>query len=298
MTLFAIRDDDTSAWTDPNHLESIYREFWDRGIPVSLSVIPESVEPFHLGDPERFYQTTERKPVQDNQRLVDYLRPLIRVGKVDIMLHGFDHVYAVGKSQRSPTRPATREWMDQLRADISGAQLVWRGECAWKDAARLSMEIEKGKAHLESVLDCEVRVFVPPSNQITAGGVRAVREARLNLSGLMGRGFDRPFSVGYARAYLRRWMFRLSRGRAFPHTLDLGTHKELLAHSLTPAIDYDTLKRSLEFCRNINAPFVVAVHYWELNDHPDLRERLIRIRDEALDMGYTPATVAECFEKS
>jgi hypothetical protein len=255
MTLFAIRDDDTSAWTDPNHLESIYREFWDRGIPVSLSVIPESVEPFHLGDPERFYQTTERKPVQDNQRLVDY-------------------------------------------ADISGAQLVWRGECAWKDAARLSMEIEKGKAHLESVLDCEVRVFVPPSNQITAGGVRAVREARLNLSGLMGRGFDRPFSVGYARAYLRRWMFRLSRGRAFPHTLDLGTHKELLAHSLTPAIDYDTLKRSLEFCRNINAPFVVAVHYWELNDHPDLRERLIRIRDEALDMGYTPATVAECFEKS
>lgn len=128
--------------------------------------------------------------------------------------------------------------------------------------------------------------------------MRAVWAARLNLSGIMGRGLDRPLSLGYARAYLRRWLFRLSHGRAFPHALALGTHKELLAYSLTLASNYDTLKRSLEFCRNSNAPFVVAVHYWELNDHPALRERLIRICDEALDMGYTPATVAECFEKS
>ena len=298
MTLFAIRDDDTSAWTEPDHLESIYRAFWDRGIPVSLSVVPESVEPFHLGDPERFYQTTERKPLHKNPGLVDYLRPLVETGKVDVMLHGFDHVYAVGKTPRSPIRPATKEWMNELRADTAGSELVWRGECAWKDAVRLAGEIEKGKAYLERVLNCRVRVFVPPSNQISAGGVRAVRAARLDLSGLMGRGLDRPFSFGYARAYLKRWMFRLSHGRAFPYVLDLGTHKELTAHSLTPASDYKALRRSLECCRSEGAPFVIAVHYWEINNHPDLRERLIRLSDDAVGMGHTPATVADCFGKS
>jgi len=259
MTLFAIRDDDTSAWTEPGHLESVYRELWDHGVPVSLSVIPESVEPFHLGDPERFYQRLEKKPLRENQGLVDCLRPLIRAGKADVMLHGFDHVYAVGRSRRSPYRPATKEWMEELRSDTPGARLDWLGECKWKDAARLSGEIERGKAYLEAVLDCEVRVFVPPSNQISAGGVKAVAANRMNLSGLMGRGFDRPLSASYARAYARRWLFRITHGRPFPRVLDLGTHKELAAHSLTRAADYDSLRRSLEFCHHDGAPFVVAV---------------------------------------
>lgn len=298
MTLFAIRDDDTSAWTKPDNLESIYRKFWDRGIPVSLSVVPQSVEPFHPEDRERYFQATKRRPIHDNQRLVDYLRLLVKANQIDIMLHGFDHVYTAAKSERSPAKPASEEWMNELRAETPGSRLVWRGECAWKDAARLSREIADGKAYLESVLDCEVRVFVPPSNQIGAGGVRGVRGAGMNLSGIMGLGFDRPFSAGYARAYLKRWMFRLSNGRPFPHVLDLGTHKELVAYAMTSAGHYDSLRKTMAFCSRRQAPFVIAVHYWELLRDADLRDRFIRLCEDALEMGYTPATVAACIEAS
>ena len=298
MTLFAIRDDDTSAWTNPEDLESIYRDFWDRGIPVSQSVIPRSAEQFHMGDWERYYQGTKKKPVHENQSLVAYLQPLIRATRVDIMLHGFDHVYIAAESERSPAKPASKEWTNELRAHTPGSQLVWRGECVWKDAARLSREIADGKAYLESLLDCRIRVFVPPSNQIGAGGVRGVRGAGMNLSGTLGRGIDRPLSIGYARAYLKRWMFRLTRGRPFPHVLDLGTHKELVAYAMTSAGHYDRLRKTMAFCSQRQAPFVIAVHYWELLHDVDLRKRFVRLCDDALEMGYTPATVAECFEES
>jgi hypothetical protein len=298
MTLFAIRDDDTSGWTEPEDLESLYRAFWDRGIPVSLSVIPQSVEQFHPGDWQRYHQGTKRRPVHDNERLVAYLHPLIRASQVDIMLHGFDHVYTAARSERSPAKPASREWTNELRAQTPGSQIIWRGEYAWKDAARLSRETAEGKAYLESLLDCRIRVFVPPSNQIGARGIRAVWAAGMNLSGIIGRRFDRPFSAGYVQAYLKRWMFRLSNGRPFPHVLDFGTHKELVAYAMTSAGHYDRLRKTLAFCSERQASFVIAVHYWELLRDADLRERFIRLCHDALEMGYTPATVAECLEKS
>ena len=171
MTLFAIRDDDTSGWTKPEHLEMTYNEIWGRGIPVSLSVIPESVKCFFLGDPDRFYQTGEKRPVHTNQSLVDFLRPLIESRKIDIMLHGFDHVYVVSKTAGDPGKPATEEWMQTLRSGMPGSRLVWRGECAWKDAEKLFAETMTGKSYLDSVLGCDVSVFVPPSNQIGRAGI-------------------------------------------------------------------------------------------------------------------------------
>lgn len=297
MMLFAIRDDDTSGWTEPEHLETTYRELWDRGIPVSLSVIPEAVQCFFPGDPERFYQTTDKKPVHTNQDLVDFLRPLVHAGTVDIMLHGFDHVYRVSKRSGDFGQPATAEWMNALRADVSGARLVWRGECAWKDAETLFSETMTGKSYLESVLGAEVSVFVPPSNQIGRAGVRAVQKVGLNLSGVLGLGFDRPLSGKYLTAYGRRWMFKLARRRTFPYPLQVGSHKELAAYSLTPTTRYDTLVETLRFCRSRRAPFVVAVHYWELRDDTNLRQYLIRLCDQALSIGFEPGTVAACFDR-
>lgn len=295
MTLFAIRDDDTSGWTQPEQLEATYRTIWDRGIPVSLSVIPESVQSFFPGDPERFYQTSDKKPIHTNQALVDYLRPLIHGKTVGIMLHGFDHVYVVSKTASERGKPATEEWMQILRKGAAGADLVWRGECIWKDAERLSAEIVTGKSYLETVFGGEVSVFVPPSNQIGRDAVRALRRAKLNLSGTLGPGLDRPLSPAYLRAYTKRWMFKLARGRTFPRTLDLGGHKELVAYSLTSITRFDELAETLRFCYSHRAPFVVAVHYWELADE-GLRDHLVRLCDLALNTGFEPATVAACFD--
>ena len=37
----ALRDDDTSYFTDHDRLESVYHDVWDR-IPVGLAVIPQA----------------------------------------------------------------------------------------------------------------------------------------------------------------------------------------------------------------------------------------------------------------
>jgi len=42
MSLFAIRDDDTSFFTRPEELEAVYRSLWGQ-IPISLAVVPFTV---------------------------------------------------------------------------------------------------------------------------------------------------------------------------------------------------------------------------------------------------------------
>lgn len=295
MTFFAIRDDDTSAWTDPGDLALVYRGVWDRGIPVSLAVIPQGAKTFHAGDPENFFQEEETRRLEENADLVGFLRLKIGEGLLDIMLHGYDHFYWVGKERHSPERPATRQWLAQLRREKSGGSLDWIGECLWKDSARMNDEILSGRKILESVLDCKVRVFVPPSNQIGRGGIRAVEAAGLDLSGIMGPYFDRPFSLKYLASYFKRWGFRFLKGRPYPHVLDLGMHRELVAYSLTPGTSFESLKDSLAFCCRNQAPFVLSTHYWELKQNPNMRQNLIRLCDEALRLGLEPLTVSESF---
>ena len=41
MRYVILRDDDTNALTPIECLETLYRPFLDRGLPVNLSVIPE-----------------------------------------------------------------------------------------------------------------------------------------------------------------------------------------------------------------------------------------------------------------
>lgn len=294
MTLFAIRDDDTSGWTDAAELDSVYRDVWERGIPVSFAVIPESVRSFHRGDRNRFYQTEETAPIHENVELVDYLKARTGEGQAEIMLHGFNHLYRVSRTSRSPSKPATKPWLDELREQTPGRALAWHGEFKWKDAATLRRETHRGKSYLSSLLGCRVGVFVPPSNQIGSGGIRAVISTGLNLSGVMGRGFDRPLTPRYLLMYSRRWAFRLVHGRPYPYVIDLGTHRELMANALTPQSSHAALFTALEFCRRMESPFVLATHYWDLAT-PALHDTLLRMCDQALRLGYQPALVTECF---
>ena len=47
MSFFAIRDDDTSFFTSPEELDSVYSNYWGK-VPISLAVVPFSV-PEHRG---------------------------------------------------------------------------------------------------------------------------------------------------------------------------------------------------------------------------------------------------------
>ena len=47
---FAIRDDDVSFFTKPIELESLYKNLWEKNIPVSFAVIPIAVKSHYCGD--------------------------------------------------------------------------------------------------------------------------------------------------------------------------------------------------------------------------------------------------------
>lgn len=95
MHYVILRDDDTCALTPVSCLETLYRPFLDRGLPVNLATIPnvgtddrrpngqrEGFLQFHSGS------STPYIPIGQNRPLVDYLlgEPLYHV-----VHHGYDH---------------------------------------------------------------------------------------------------------------------------------------------------------------------------------------------------------------
>jgi hypothetical protein len=268
MISFAIRDDDTSFFTDPEELEVVYGYYWGQ-IPISLAVIPFAV-PFHKERSLRSgWQISKPMPLGENQQLVTYLREKIRRGHVEILLHGFTHEYRY----------------------INGR---WVGEFKWKSYEQMRWETRYGKRYLEELLGCSIRVFVPPSNIISADGVRAIVEAGLDLSGIMGRWGDRPISVQYIRAYLKRWMYRLRYGFPYPWPLEFDGHRELVAYALTPQANENRLMAALEHAIRVGAPFVVATHYWEFSRAPMMHNVLARLIERAKTANVQFTTLSLC----
>lgn len=269
MSLFAIRDDDTSFFTNPEDLESVYKSYWGK-VPISLATIPFS-GPEHR---DRSFSPTcspdSENPLGANKNLVDWLKNKNKNGQIDIMLHGYSHRYR----------------------RINGQ---WVGEYGWKPQEQLAEETRRGKEYLESLLETNIKVFVPPSNTISKYGIQAIRSENLNLSGVMGRGLDRPFTLDYMQAYAKRWAWRLRHGDAYPFPLRYGGHSELRAYTLTPRSDEDGLCRSLRYCASINAPFVLATHYWEFNDFPNMHSSMARLISLAENLDMKFVNLSSCF---
>jgi hypothetical protein len=81
MRYVIVRDDDTNAFTRPDHLESLYRPFRERGLPVNLSVIPNVRSDVTMPDgrPEGFLvgvgsDAPPAVPIAKNGELVQYLQ--------------------------------------------------------------------------------------------------------------------------------------------------------------------------------------------------------------------------------
>lgn len=268
MSRFAIRDDDTSFFTRPEDLDFVYGRYWGT-VPISLAVVPFSV-PVHRGRSHSAVHAPDQQvPLGENVALVDYLKEKIALGQVEIMLHGYSHEYK----------------------QINGK---WVGEFGWKPQSQLMREIVEGKGYLERLLKVRIRVFVPPSNTIGASGIRAIRAAGLNLSGIMGRGGDRPFSADYPTAWLKRWAWRLRRGAPYPYPLRYGGHTELCAHALTPRANRDKLLQALNESVAHHWPYVLTTHYWEFRDDVSMHATLAGLIGCAEKLNMTFASVSQC----
>ena len=95
MRYVVIRDDDTNALTPVECLETLYRPFLDRGLPVNLATIPEvsTRVTFPDGRPEGFLTIGNKSfketiPIGRNQELVRYL---LDNSGFHIVQHGLHH---------------------------------------------------------------------------------------------------------------------------------------------------------------------------------------------------------------
>lgn len=266
---FAIRDDDISYWTKPEEIEAIYKNLWQKGIKVSFSVIPFAVQSFNMGSLNNFYQDDKPMPLHENKELVDYLMEKLKVKQISIMLHGYTHEYRIkyGNKLLLPTK----ENLELIKKNIKKFKRI--GEYSWKTYDKMFKETKIGKEYLEDIFHTKVAVFVPPSNDISADGVKAVVSNGLNISGIIVlRRFNRKFNYYSLRNWVKKAVYKIFNGYEYPFVMDYKTHKELLAYGLVPGVSIDRLIKQYKFCKKQSAPFVLSVHYWELLKHHFLLE--------------------------
>ena len=191
----ALRDDDTSYFTEPGRLEAVYHDVWNR-IPVGLAVVPHaavlSTRPCPKNTGTRAAPFRSRR----TRRWSTSLREHLKAGRVTIAQHGFTH----------EDFPDGHEF--QAAPDIES-------------------RLARGQAYLEGVLDTRIRVFVPPHNALSKRGLAAVSAAGLNLLGsfLSFRPSLRPWDVRTPANWWRVKQYRGQTGRTradrmvFPHVL-------------------------------------------------------------------------------
>lgn len=265
--LFAIRDDDTSYFTQPNQLVEAY-DFIERGC-VSLSIVPYTVpyhkdsHPYGEGFAYREYDICE------NVELVDFLRKAIHEGRFAAMLHGYSHEYK----------------------KVDG---IWEAEMRWKSHEMLVDQLAKGKKHLEETLDSEIRVFVAPGNQIDEKGVDALERNGLNYSDIISKNRDRKLDWWYLRNYIHRSVYKMRYDIPYGGVYTYCGHKELYAY---PLKGKDYLMRVYRLCKQQNLPFALYTHYWELLNKPEKKALLRDIYQMALEDGAELVSMNRCFAK-
>ena len=237
----AIRDDDTSYFTTPEALSRVYGEIWSR-VPVCLAVVPFAVGYTQPGIPPAHWHSGESFALDRNPALVAFLRELIRSRRVTIALHGYTH----------------QDYPDGYE---------------FQAAPDLLRRVERGRAYLESLLECRISVFVPPHNALSKRGLAAVSASGLNILGsfLSFRPSMRPWESRTAVNWwaIERYRRATRRTRAeplvYPHALKYGRHAEFGCHSLVPGTTFDALQRGFDEARRFGGDFCLATHYWEID---------------------------------
>lgn len=281
MSCLIIRDDDLSYWTSPNEIEKIYKPLFDKKIKVSFATIPFAVNMFNAGNFSTFYQDEDSQTAMSkNKEIVEYIKEKIDDGLVEIMLHGYNHLYNFECD--GVIKSATKENLQKTRK--LNKKINFLGEYNYQDYQTLYKKTKMGKEYLEDLFQVKIKNFVPPSNQINNDGVRAVVDNDLNISGLIGKEYNREKTLKGAFTYFDRVMFSvLNKGITYPKVANYGKHKELTGYALTPSTNWDRYEKQLEYCMKHNLPFQLATHYWEIDG--ELKNKFYSFIDKAIENG-------------
>ena len=246
----AIRDDDACYFTQPDELQSVYREIWDRA-PICLATVPFAVGYERVGIPREHWRSGEAFALERNGELVSRLKDWIAAGRVTVALHGYTH-------QDFP------------------------GGFEFEAAPDPERRVREGVQHLQQTLNTRISIFVPPHNALSKRALSAVSAAGLNLLGsfLSFRPSLRPWDARTPANWWRVARFRRQSGRrrrdtfVYPHVLRYQRHAEFGCHSLIPGTTVDELVAGFDEARRAGGDFCLATHYWEVDAR--LKDVLLR----------------------
>ena len=229
---FAIRDDDTSYFTQPKDLEVVYGAIWKR-CPISLAIVPFHACTKSKGIPQKYWSGDKVIPVGDNKPLVAFLKKKIQEGKVSILLHGYSHKnYSTGPEF------------------VAGNNLYEK--------------VKEGKKYLETLFGVEVKSFVPPHNKISEEGRKAVAKAGLNIACHQSY---LPWlrKMNWKNAKEKALFYLVSQQiHYYPFVLQEKGYKELQCVSLVPSKTLKDLQNDFMIAAKEYGHFCLNTHYWEV----------------------------------
>lgn len=292
MFEFVIRDDDPNYFTDPTELESAYAGLPDN-VPVSYAVVPFHGCTRSPAIPEEHWSGDTEYPLADNENLVNYLRDGLVSGDLDVMLHGYNHI----RYENGPEFVAGDE---------------------------LSSRLRRGREYLESLLDTDISVFVPPNNSFSRRGLDAVKDAEM-ATFYYPTPLDRPVTPSAIWATTRDLTFKYrhkstgpvsflrdadrfwrQRDRSVfmpvrPRPYTIRGAPEVTSVSLTVNNDdvhIARIKRQMDLADRYDGVFCLAVHYHAFRNNAFVERfyELIEYARENLNPKFVTAT--ELFNRS
>src|SRR3954462_4023648 len=248
MHTVILRDDDTNALTPVECLETLYRPFLDRGIPVNLAVVPEVNTDVRLPDGRREgflpggrgTHFTPTIPLVENVNLTSYLR---NNAGYHVVQHGCHHDYF---------------------------------EFDNPDRAEVVRRLELGARHLAEAGFPRVTAFVAPHDKLSRVAYEeVVRRYRVLSTGWFEwRRIPRLWWPQYLlKKILRRPHWQIGRTQLLSHPGCLLSYTRPLETML------DSIKREIRSRRTT----VLVTHWWEYfrNGHAD--EKFVRVLHETAE---------------
>lgn len=259
----SIRDDDLCFYSNYQDFKKIYD---DLNIPVSISLVPFSV-PYHgnvkpFGDGYEYKQSDFR----NNKTLVESLKKDLKDNKIEILLHGFSHEYKTGKKMIP--------------------------ELIWKSKSQIEEELSLGKKVIEETFKTPIKVFVAPSNEINRKGISVIERLGLNFSGCF-HGFTRKLDFYYLNNLIKRYISRILYGVPLGGLMKFKHHNELSTIGIQ---DYKKLIKYYEICKRKNWDYCLVVHYWQLNNNPEMLYNFKKIISYIKSDKGQFAFVSECLK--
>jgi hypothetical protein len=252
MRYVIIRDDDTCALTPIECLETLYRPFLDRGLPVNLATIPNvRSDVFYpkgplKGQPEGFLVAAKdvkpgTYPIGSNQKLVCYLK---ENSGYNIVQHAYHHEFVNGEPE----------------FDIH-------------DRADIARRLDLGMQSLLEAGFTKPQTFVAPYDRITRESYMelANRFKVISTGWFEWRRLPTQWWKGMLAAKIQRRKHWQVKG------VTLLSHPGCLLSYQRP---YETMLENIKKSVRSNQLTVLVTHWWEFFREGERDDRFIRVLHE------------------